>query len=156
MKSIEYHSIIRSCKVTEYLANYEAYSITEVNDLGQSLLHLAIASNCLEISEDLIKRGADVNLVDIRKLSPLHYAAQNNLPDMAKLLISSGAIIDLQNEHGNKALWDAVFNARGNYEIVKMLLESGADANHKNPSNLSPLDFAKRIGDKKLISLLEN
>ena len=110
----------------------------------------------IKFSEDLIKRGADVNLVDIRKLSPLYCAAQNNLPDMAKLLITNGAIIDLQNEHGNKALWDAVFNARGNYEIVKMLLESGADANHKNPSNLSPLDFAKRIGDKKLISLLEN
>lgn len=51
-------------------------------------------------------------------------------------------------------LWTAVFNAKGKYNIVKILKESGADSFSKNEAGRSPLDFAIQINDKDLCQIL--
>ena len=49
-----------------------------------------------------------------------------------------------------------MLNARGGYELVKILIDSGAKPNLKNNFDKNPLDFAKTIKDDQLIKLLQN
>ena len=49
-----------------------------------------------------------------------------------------------------------MFNARGDYELVKILIDSGAKPNLKNNAGKSPLDFAKTINNDQLTRLLQN
>jgi hypothetical protein len=55
----------------------------------------------------------------------------------------------------NSPLFSAVFDARGDYRFVRALIAAGADPNHKNKSNKSPIDIAVTIGDETLRTLLE-
>jgi ankyrin repeat protein len=103
---------------------------------------------------DLLSRGINVNQRDKKGRTPLHYAAAHNRLSLAKEIINKGGDINIADVHGNNALWTAVFNARGNYELVELFVEKGGDSLTKNKYNRSPLDFANQINDKKLIELL--
>jgi ankyrin repeat protein len=62
----------------------------------------------------------------------------------------------LRDEHGNTPLWTAVFNAKGDYVIVEQLIQASANPNSQNRHGRSPLDFARQIKDRDLISILED
>ncbi len=62
------------------------------------------------IMELLLQNGGEVNAVDGRKRTPLHYAAENDRADLCKMLRSRGAILPEDSE-GNLAalsLWSSV------------------------------------------------
>ncbi len=54
------------------------------------------------IMELLLQNGGEVNAVDGRKRTPLHYAAENDRADLCKMLRSRGAILTEDSE-GNLA-----------------------------------------------------
>ena len=69
------------------------------------------------------------------------------------MLLEKGINVDKVDNFGNTSLWKATFEARGkNYDMIPLLLSYNANFNFKNNYGISPLDFAKEIGDKKLIS----
>ena len=45
---------------------------------------------------------------------------------------------------------------QGQLEVVKLLLEKGADVNAKNEEGETPLDIAKKTSNKEIIKLFEN
>ena len=95
-----------------------------------------------------LRDGADVNAMDSRyKLNGRHalnYAVKRNDGQMVKLLIDSGANIDLQNYTGYTALHHAAeFNA---LTAAKQLFDAGANPNLTNDAGLTPLEFAKSFG----------
>ncbi|KAJ9204753.1 hypothetical protein DTO166G4_7855 [Paecilomyces variotii] len=85
-------------------------------------------------------------------LTPLFFAAGNGNDATVKLLLSHGAIPDVQDRFGERPInWAA---ARGFEAIVKMLLDSGANANQLDHPSQSPLlwalgvynhDFSKKL-----------
>jgi uncharacterized protein len=119
------------------------------------LCNAAIVGN-LEILSWLISEGANVNHQERNGLSALHFAVQNRHPDLILCLLQSGALIDIPDRYGNSPLWRAVFDARGKYDIVSLLVSKGAKTTSRNTSGRSPLDFAKQIGDDILITMLQN
>ena len=70
-------------------------------------------------------------------------------------MLEGGAAVDIADRHGNQPLWAAVFNARGDYAIVRRLIECGADPAHANVHGRSPRDFAEQIGDDTLLRVLD-
>ena len=48
-----------------------------------------------------------------RGWTALHFAARENLALIVKKLVKAGAVVELQDEHGNTALFRAVFSYRG-------------------------------------------
>ena len=60
--------------------------------------------------------------------------------------MSNNINIELSDIYGNTALWTAVFNAKGENDIVELLLEQGANFNHKNKSDRTPKQMAEIFG----------
>ena len=152
-QSSEIFSIVRNGTYLEYS---EVISDTNVNltEHGQNLLQEATANNKVDIAADLVERGIDLNYQDTDGATALNYCIEYNDETTATLLIQQNININIEDKYGNQALWYAVFNARGEYNLVNLLLANGADAHHKNHAGRSPLDFASQINDRELIFLL--
>ena len=81
----------------------------------------------LEIIELLLKHGAQVDLQNNEGYTALMVAAQNSQVKLAtKLVHECGASVDLKQKHSS---WTALMEASesGSIDIVKLLLEHGAD-----------------------------
>lgn len=126
-----------------------------VNEAGQSFLHQAIVHGRKEITTLLLAQGIDVNAADGTGATPLHFCGVYRRADLAQELIAHHADVNRLDKYGNGPLWAAVFNARGDCSVVRLLVEHGADPNHVNNAGRSPIDMAKRLSDIELISLLE-
>ena len=104
----------------------------------------------------LIELGADVNLSNNDKKSPLHLAAEkNNLPLVQKLL-NAGAKVDYQSSDGTTALYIA--SSFGYADIVKSLLDAKANraiGKKKGNTLTTPLDMAKANKHTATVTLLK-
>ncbi|MNL44691.1 Ankyrin repeats (3 copies) [compost metagenome] len=79
-------------------------------------------------------------------------AAFKGLPDVASLLIRHGANLNSQHGNGGTALMFATMFGRN--ELVKLLLESGADAGVLDVRGQSAFDLAMQQGNQEAITLL--
>lgn len=117
-------------------------------DLSQRrILHLAILYRQPLATIDLIiKQGVDIDSTDADGHTALTYAVQYADPEVVELIIASGANVNKQ------ALLSPLFLAcqRGNLEIVKHLLDHGAQVN----SSFSPLCTAIKYKHKSVINAL--
>lgn len=105
-------------------------SNTESNEL---LCAAVKTSNC-EITSLLIIGGCDVNYVDKNGKSVLLHACEGKIIEQIKFLLEKGAKID----QGKNI--DSIFNKSRcvtsvDFEIIKLLIECGADINGINDSN---------------------
>ncbi len=128
------------------------------NGDGENLLHVAIAYSNVDAAVELIRRGVDVNAQDRKGATSLHYAGVHQGAMVAQQILDHGGDFEIMDEHGNTPLWTAVFNARGIYDVVYVLLakKKKKTAQQKNKHGRSPIDFATQIGDTELVKQLEN
>ncbi|MGE6415531.1 ankyrin repeat domain-containing protein [Planococcus kocurii] len=120
---------------------------------GRTALMEAVIDNNVEIVKLLIQFGADVNKQDyLAETSALHFAAQNNSSELVELLLENQAEVELEDVHGNTPLSDAVFNSRGEGDVIKILLLHGSDQNKKNKHGISPLNLAESIANYNIIN----
>lgn len=62
-------------------------------------------------------------------------------------LLAAGAAVDPVDSMGNTPLFRAVFNAKGDPSVVRLLVVAGADADHPNATGQSPRGLARLIGN---------
>ncbi len=91
-----------------------------------------------EIVEVLLKHGANPNLFTAGNDGPLHYAAMFGHFGAVKLLVQYGAKINFKGSYKRTPLIYAAADA-AMPEMVKFLIESGADLNAKNESGENAL-----------------
>lgn len=153
-RNINIFDIVEYGNVEAYKSYVEEIDINTTNNNGVSLLHKAIAYNHPEIAIDLLNRSIDVNIQDNKGQSSLHYLGFFQNLDLAKAIIDSGGDLEMKDNFGNTPLWYAVFNARGNYAFVKLLMQHKANPNSINNAGKTPLDFAAQIRDQRLVEIL--
>ena len=123
---------------------------------GRTMLMEAVIRKDLTLVEALVERRADVNRRDNRKWTALHFAAQNNDLTTGLKLMLAGADVNASDDYGNNVLSRAVFEARKDFQLVRELIERGADPNEKNIKGISAKDLATSIGDAELCRALGN
>ncbi|KAM0540432.1 hypothetical protein ACHAPJ_013603 [Fusarium lateritium] len=72
------------------------------NPSGDSILHLAVLKDDLELAERLLDAGFPVNIHNNDERTPLHSAAELELLEITQLLIAQGASVFPQTNHSRK------------------------------------------------------
>lgn len=131
----------------EVSCNAFLFSETDTFTIGSSTaLQLAVLKENLEMAKLLLDHGAEVNMQAQQEgeFPPLHCAVIIQNPKMMKLLLANGADVDGGDYYGDTPLHhEMVSGPRA--DIVKLLLEHGADTNVKERRNrfgLTPLHKA--------------
>ena len=96
-------------------------------------------------------RGAAVNATDSQGLTPLHFAAWKNTPDVAKLLMDRGAAVNATIKGNTPLHVAASYNAP---DVAKLLIDRGAAVNATNEDGETPLDRALEEGLSEMQALL--
>jgi len=73
---------------------------------------------------------------------------------IVKYLLEAGAEVDAKDSFGNTALHRAVFESEGRGEVIKALLDAGADQYVKNNYGVSPRSLAETIANYDVLPFL--
>ncbi len=131
--------------------NKEACSF--VSDYGKSLLQKALTSKKYDIAKFLIENECNLNHQDKEGFTALHYILKSRREEevaLADMLIDKMEDIDIEDNYGNTPLMEATMNPKVPFEIIKKLLEKGADPYHKNKAGRSPYDMVKEFNIPEL------
>ncbi|XP_030577939.1 kinase D-interacting substrate of 220 kDa B isoform X7 [Archocentrus centrarchus] len=123
------------------------------SDNGQTPLMLAAEQGSLEIVQELIRRGANVNLDDVDCWSALISAAKEGHVEVVKELLENSAYIEHRDMGGWTALTWASY--KGRVEVTKLLLEHGANPNTTGQQySVYPIIWAAGRGHADIVKLL--
>ena len=124
-------------------------NVNAINDRGLAALNCVMAKECLDL---LIHAGADVNIQDKHRRTPLYCMTEVWNIDCSMALISAGADVNKACSHGKTVLIQAV--SLGNTEQVKCLLNNGADVNAYDSSKCKALLYSSLKGNTEIPQLL--
>ncbi len=98
-------------------------NIASNNKLKVAPIHSACAVSHFDITELLIKHGADLNAIQMQGVTPLHLAAHNGQTKLAKLLIENGADINPKMDNGQTPL--SMANEKNFAETAELIKRHG-------------------------------
>jgi ankyrin repeat protein len=124
-------------------------------DLGTSgsLVADAVQAGDTARLRDLLQSGTDVNAAQGDGMTALHWAALRNDVGSAEMLLYAGANVKASTRIGSHTPL-ALASRNGHGEMVKILLEAGADANQPTGSGATPLMLAAASGSVQALKAL--
>ena len=117
-----------------------------------TILGVASLLGLVDVVEELLTEGADVNAEDAYHGSALKAASYRCHYQVVQVLLENGADINAQGDPHGGALHAAA--SVPHYRMVQMLLEKGADANPHVRDYNNPLQIAADQGFHEVVQLL--
>ncbi len=156
---------VNSLDIVQLLLNKGACPNVQ-NFAGGTPLMGAAERGSYDIVKLLVEKGAKLDIVSKEGCTALLFACMNQRLDVARYLIEKGASINIQNKIGNTALILACDNrtlgssltvesTKKQEELVKLLLQAGANVQLKNQDGFDAIDLAGKvsaIGVKKILT----
>ncbi|WP_419658793.1 ankyrin repeat domain-containing protein [Desulfosarcina variabilis] len=122
------------------------YDLNTFDENGNAALHHTAAKKCsIEITKKLIANGADVNIKNLKGLSPLSIAIKSHNTETFSWLIENGADINSVDYQGHTPIFYAAYS--GFSDMVAQLINNGADVNAAAKDGRTPL-HAAAIGEQ--------
>jgi len=160
LEAIEHDSLVKMRAVLEKGLNLdtpiiigEEYELDEPDEIG--LLFYAIRTHAsLEAIELLLEYGADIHQLDSDKISALDTAIKFKRKDIVQLCIDKGMNLNSTKRRSGilPLLLAACFS---DTQMVELLLENGADLHATDASGMGAKDYAKKLGQKKMLAFLD-
>uniref|UniRef100_A0A8C4IDD1 Kinase D-interacting substrate 220a n=1 Tax=Dicentrarchus labrax TaxID=13489 RepID=A0A8C4IDD1_DICLA len=139
-------------KNAELTSLIEKQILCEGHINGQTPLMVATEQGNLEIVQELIRRGANVNLDDVDCWTALISAAKEGHIEVVRELLENNANL----EHRDMGGWTAVMWAayKGRTDVAQLLLEKGANPNITGQYSVYPIIWAAGRGHAEIVHLL--
>jgi len=160
IKIIENDSIVRLKKVVK-----EGYDLNQPIDAGleygledpdyMPTLFFAIRKQAsIEFIEALLELGLEIDQIDEDGLSAIDIAIKFKREDIILFCIDKG--MDVNETHRPSGITPIVLaSCFNNTSIVELLLNHGAEINAKDSKGMSAKDYAKKLGQKKMLAFLD-
>jgi ankyrin repeat protein len=107
----------------------------------------------IEFIETLLENGLELKQIDEDGLSAIDIAIKFKREDIISFCIEKGMDINYTSRKSGitPIVLAACFN---NISIVELLLKEGADINSRDKNGMSAKDYAKKLGQKKMVTFL--
>lgn len=138
-----------SAKITQMIIDKVDKKLINDSLEGKTPLIIAVGNSYIDTAKILIENGANINAVDIEGWSALSYAVNNGDIEIAKLLLTNKAKIKGELL---LAIKSPIVESRIN--IMKLLIENGANINYTDEDGFNPLNIAIESGDMELTKFL--
>ncbi|MBF0288490.1 MAG: ankyrin repeat domain-containing protein [SAR324 cluster bacterium] len=119
-------------------------------DLENQFIQAATAGDTAQI-EKLLKQKVQIDATDLQNKTALIAALQNKHDDVANLLISKGASVNISGASVTPLIVSAW---TGNLGLTQVLLKNGANVNDSNAHGLTPLLAAAGKGHTAIVKML--
>ena len=138
-------------RIAEVLLEDDPDQLFDQYSVNRTILNMAVLSGNIDLIKLILDFSpAVVNFTATNGQIPLHVAAHANNPDIVKLLLSKGAMVNGRAKSGNTPLFysvEATSDAAKRYDIIKQLIDAGADKTLKNEDNVTAYDIALQMGN---------
>ncbi|XP_052000899.1 ankyrin repeat and SOCS box protein 2b [Xyrauchen texanus] len=118
----------------------------------QTALLLAVNGEHMECVKCLLEAGADPDICNKHKETPLYKACAQECASVVKLLVAFGASVNQRCRRGRTALHEAA--RLGNTDLCETLLQAGASIDVRNAYGITPLIEAARHGRTETLTHL--
>ncbi|MHC4662573.1 MAG: ankyrin repeat domain-containing protein [Planctomycetota bacterium] len=125
---------------------------TRLRASGDTMLHVAARNGHIKVMELLLKKGADVDAINLMSATPLQLAIGANQKETVKFLTENAADIRTVDRAGKTPLiWAA---ERGHVDFVKILIDRSVKLNVVDKNGMTALDWAIELKFNKVENLL--
>ncbi|XP_051942126.1 kinase D-interacting substrate of 220 kDa B isoform X1 [Hippocampus zosterae] len=122
------------------------------SDNGQTPLMVAAEQGSLEIVQELIRRGANVNCDDVDCWTALMSASKEGHIQIVRELLDNDANVEHRDMGGWTALMWAAY--KGRTDVAQLLLSKGANPNITGQYSVYPIIWAAGRGHAEIVHLL--
>ncbi|KGI76689.1 ankyrin repeat domain-containing protein [Oleiagrimonas soli] len=130
-------------------------SVHAANAIGRTPLMAAALEGHADIARALVGAGAKIDAIDHHQTSALMEASRAGALGVVNVLAAAGARTDLRDKHGRDALMLACQSPRAQADIVRALIDLGADPRAIGNDERSALDHAAATGRWDLVALMD-
>ncbi|MCF6767592.1 ankyrin repeat domain-containing protein [Thiotrichales bacterium 19S11-10] len=120
--------------------------------MSKALLEAVLEKELNTVKRLLQLPEIDINYQNEDGETALHYAAENNNPEILDQLLEKKADVSKKDKFGDTALHRA--SHLGNLEAVRQLLEKGSDVNALNKDDETPLHLSVYSNREEVVGLL--
>jgi len=148
MKSLVKHGV----DIRKPILIGEEYELEEYDDI--SPFFYAIRKNAsLEMIEFFLENGTELMETDSDGISALDMAIKFKRLDVIEYCINKGFSLNVSKRKSGitPVMLAACFS---NIEMMKLLVDNGGDVNGEDKFGMSPKDYAKKLGQKKMLEFL--
>ena len=125
----------------------------------QSAYLISTSDGYLDLLKRTLQAGANVHSKDSYNGTGLIRAADRGHVEIIQELLKTDIVIDHVNNLGWTALLEAIILGDGgprHTEVVRLLVEAGADVNLADGNGVTPLAHARQRGHTQMIEILQN
>mmetsp|Transcript_17381 Transcript_17381/g.27777 ORF Transcript_17381/g.27777 Transcript_17381/m.27777 type:complete len:176 (-) Transcript_17381:346-873(-) len=137
----------------EFPKKMDALKNGSLDEVGFTALIYAVENEKTSTVKMLLNKKAMINKTDSDGNTPLIYAAKNGDDRTAKLLLKSKADVNRSDKkYGDTPLICAINSTEINLDLVKFLVDSGAELEAKDKEGNTALDYAKETARRDALA----